>query len=113
MSDIDLLPGIGLLLVSVWLVLGSALLMLVFLLVGKWSQRNRPFPRRWAASLMRGMLLAFVLGWIGVAVANFGPRSWVVSLDRVPIPTVFAITLFPFLLGAAWGLWRYKKISAS
>ncbi len=109
MSDINVLPGIGLILISLSLVVFSALFMLIFLLVAAFTQKQLPYRRRLAFFLFVGMWPPFVLGWMGILLAEFASLSLRTSLDREPVSALIAAFLMFLSLGAWWGVWCYRR----
>src|SRR5215470_13350777 len=107
MVNMDLLPGIGLILVSSWLVVFGALFMLVFLLIAALSQRDLPFRRRWAFSMLVGMGPPFILGWMGIGLFYLKIPVWRGFLDNISLGVAILPCLLVFLSGMAWGWWRY------
>lgn len=109
MSDINILPGIGLLLVSLWLVIFGASLMLVFLAIAGLTQKALPFRGRAGFFLFQGTIPAFLLGWVGILLASYGPRDLKTSLDTASPEGSILICSLLFALGIAWGVRRYSN----
>lgn len=112
MSDIALPPGIGVLLIAIWLLGLSLIGAIVFLIVAAFTQKALPFRLRRAFSLFLGMLFPLGLGVLGIGVARFGPLGLLRAIDESPVVAGLG-ALFVFGWGILWGARRRAEDKVS
>jgi len=109
MSDIQLFPPeFGVILVSVALLGLTAVLALIFLVVGLLTQKNLPFGRRYASCLLVGMPIPAILASLTWLLAAEGPASVKEAMGKIPDWGIFFSAFFFLFLGIIFGLLKIK-----
>ena len=109
MSDINLLPGIGLFLIASWLILASCALMLAFTLAAAFSQKQLAYRQRLGFKLFLGMWLPFLLGWVGALLGGYAPLSFREAVDRGSLGWIIVAGVLLLLTGIWLGIALYRR----